>query len=435
MRAKIFGTLMFLGTTVMAGPPAPVTDADYVPTDMEQVRLGQMLFYDPILSGNRNISCATCHHPKFGTGDGVALSLGEGGQGLGPDRVANPDNMPEQRIPRNAPALFNLGAREFTVLFHDGRIEVDADKPGGIRTPMGAEMNQGFASLLSAQTMFPVLSADEMAGHYSENEISKAVRQGRITGPDGAWDLLAARVRDTPGYAPLIGAAFPDVDGFGFTHISDAVAAFMAFEWRSDTSPFDAFLRGGAPLGDAAVAGMELFYGEAKCGDCHSGSFQTDHSFHAMGVPQFGPGKAARFENHVRDTGRMRVTGRAEDAYAFRTPSLRNVTATGPWGHTGSHADLAAFIAYHADPASAFDGFDPGSVDLPDLAGADDWRHHNNPTEQALLRSAVVRGSVDLSAGDVASLVAFLDSLTDEAAIKGRLGIPAKVPSGLPVDR
>ncbi|MEM9638463.1 MAG: cytochrome-c peroxidase, partial [Pseudomonadota bacterium] len=170
----------------MAEMPAPVTDADFMPLDPAQVRLGQMLFYDPILSGNRNISCATCHHPKFATADGVALSLGEGGIGLGPERRASADNTPEQRIPRNAPALFNLGAREFTVMFHDGRIEVDPSKPGGLRTPLGAEMTEGFANLLSAQTMFPVLSADEMAGHYSENDVSQAVRQGRITGPGGA---------------------------------------------------------------------------------------------------------------------------------------------------------------------------------------------------------------------------------------------------------
>ncbi|WP_300036669.1 cytochrome c peroxidase [uncultured Roseobacter sp.] len=423
------------GSAAVAGPPVAVTDADYGPVDMAQVRLGQMLFYDPLLSGNRNISCATCHHPKFGTADGVALSLGEGGIGLGPERRPDPDNMPEQRIPRNAPALFNLGAREFTVLFHDGRIEADAGKPGGIRTPMGAEMNSGFASLLSAQTMFPVLSADEMAGHYSENEISKAVRQGRITGSGGAWDLLSTRVQETPGYAPLVTAAFPDEEDFGFTHISDAIAAFMAFEWRSDTSPFDAHLRGEQALQGTAAAGMDLFYGSAGCADCHSGPFLTDHSFHAMGVPQFGPGKAARFEQHVRDTGRMRVTGRVEDAYAFRTPSLRNVAATGPYGHTGSHADLRGFLAYHADPATAFDGYDPATVRLPDLPGVSDWRHIDDPAAQASLKASVTAPARPLSDTDLDRLIAFLGSLTDETAIQGRLGIPDAVPSGLPIDR
>ena len=118
--------------------------------DMDKVRLGQLLFYDPILSGNQNISCGTCHHPRFGTSDGVSLSLGEGGIGLGPERTPDPNNMPEQRLPRNAPGLWNLGASEFTVFFHDGRLETDPDQPFGIRTPLGAEMTQGFQSALAA---------------------------------------------------------------------------------------------------------------------------------------------------------------------------------------------------------------------------------------------------------------------------------------------
>ncbi|WP_187428825.1 hypothetical protein ROLI_017280 [Roseobacter fucihabitans] len=430
----IFSAAVF-GAAACAELPAPITDGDYMDVEQAQVRLGQMLFYDPILSGNRNISCATCHHPKFATADGVALSLGEGGIGLGPQRHASVDNTPEQRIPRNAPALFNLGAHEFTRMFHDGRIEVDPSKPGGLRTPMGAEMTQGFANLLSAQTMFPVLSPDEMAGHYSENDISQAVRQGRITGPGGAWDKLSARVSDTPGYAPLIAQAFPDARHLSFTDISDAIAAFVAFEWRSDTSPFDAYLRGTAQMPAPAKLGMALFYGDAGCGTCHGGKFQTDHGFHVMGVPQFGPGKAARFESHARDRGRMRVTGRAADAYAFRTPSLRNVALTGPYGHTGSHADLAAFIRDHASPAQALARFDPAAVILPDLPEAQDWRHIEDPVEQAALRAAIQIAPVALTPADIAALVAFLEQLSDPQALEGRLGIPQAVPSGLPIDR
>ena len=95
----------------------------------------------------------------------MSLSLGEGGIGLGPDRRADPENLPEQCLPRNAPALWNLGVAEFRVMFHDGRLEDHPGFPGGIRTPLGEDMVQGFDDALAAQAMFPVLSADEMAGH------------------------------------------------------------------------------------------------------------------------------------------------------------------------------------------------------------------------------------------------------------------------------
>ena len=94
--------------------PPPLSDADFAPVSPQKSRLGQLLFYDPILSGNRNISCATCHHPLAGTGDALSLPLGEGAIGLGTSRGIG--SGVEERVPRNAPALWNLGARR-----HHGR--------------------------------------------------------------------------------------------------------------------------------------------------------------------------------------------------------------------------------------------------------------------------------------------------------------------------
>lgn len=420
----------------MAGPlPDPVTDDSYRPVNLAEAQLGQLLFYDPILSGNENIACGTCHHPDLGTADGLALSFGDGGIGVGPARKADPDNMPEQRIPRNAPALFNLGAHEFTVMFHDGRIEVDPDRPGGLRTPMDADMVTGFASLLSAQTMFPVLSRDEMAGGHRENAIGRAVRQGLIAGEGGAWDMIADRVAALPAYADQFVVVYPHIetpDDITFADISNAIAVFMEHEWRSDTAPFDAMLRGERELPPLAAAGMDLFYGDAGCASCHSGPFQTDHRFHAMGTPQLGPGKAATFEDHTRDEGRFRVTGDPADLYAFRTPSLRNVTMTAPYGHAGAHADLAEFIAFHADPVAGLAVFDVTGVTLPAFA-VDDYAVMHDPVQVAAIANAVTVGPVQLTQDDIAALVAFLEALTDPVAFVGRMGVPETVPSALPV--
>jgi cytochrome c peroxidase len=328
-------------------------------------------------------------------------------------------------------------------MFHDGRIEVDETRASGLRTPLDYDMVGGFANLLSAQNMFPVLSPDEMAGHYGENEISTAVRQGLITGPGGAWGLIAGRVATIPEYAEMFNAVYPEIAegrAIAFTDISNAIAAFVAFEFRSDDSPFDRHLWGEPTLDEHELAGKFLFYGEAGCAACHAGPFLTDHRFHAMGQPQLGPGKAERFESHQRDIGRKRVTGEAADAYAFRTPSLRNVTRTGPWGHAGAFSDLRAFLVHHLDPLAGLDRYVPQAT-LPAFEPArPDWTIMETPAERVAIAAAAAAAAVDrpeinLTDDEIDQLLAFLDSLTDESALAGRLGIPDSVPSGLPIDR
>lgn len=397
--------------------------------DLGRIELGWRLFYDPIISGNQAVSCATCHHPDLGTSDGVSLALGDGGLGLGPERKIDPKNLPEERIPRNAPGLWNLGATEFTRFFHDGRLELDPSQSNGIRTPLGADMTQGFASPLAAQAMFPVLSGDEMAGHYSENDISRAVRQGLLAQPGGAWDKIAARVAAIPEYADGFDAIAPD-EPITFTRIANVIADFIAFEWRADASPFDLAMQGEATLSAPAQAGLDLFYGKADCATCHSGWLQTDHDFHAIAMPQFGPGKAARFEDHARDEGRFRVTGDPDDAYAFRTPSLRNVTLTAPYGHDGAFATLEAVIRHHLDPVASLRNYDIGQAILPNLPHAEDVAVLSSAEELDAIAAANDLAPASLEDDEIASLIAFLETLEDRAT---RLGVPESVPSGLPV--
>lgn len=434
MRQLLTTALALLPLAVSAAD-LPKPDAVFPEQDEAELRLGWQLFYDPILSGNRSVSCATCHHPDLGTSDGLSLGLGDGATGLGTSRVIDAANPPEQRIPRNAPALWNLGATEFTVFFHDGRLEDDPARPSGIRTPLGAEMEMGFTNALAAQAMFPVLSGDEMAGHYSENDVAQAVRLGRLTGDGGAWDILAKRVEAIPVYR----AAFDEVVGVDtpihFTHIANAMAAFITFEWRADQSPFDAFLRDGTPLAPEAAAGMDLFYGKAQCSTCHSGLFQTDHDFHAIAMPQIGPGKAARFERHNRDVGRGRVTGNEEDFYAFRTPSLRNITETAPYGHAGAYASLEDAVRHHLDPVAALQRYSIEKAVLSEGSFTNDTALMDQTSEVAAVAAASTLQPVDLTDQEVSELLAFLGALTDYDSLKGRLGVPATVPSGLPVDR
>ena len=417
------------------GLPAPLSDADFRPINPAEAELGWLLFYDPVLSGNRDTACATCHHPAFGTSDGVSLGLGTRARGLGPGRVADPARPPVHRVPRNAPALFNLGAWEVETFFHDGRVAVDPQAPGGFASPVGAALPARLAGPLAVQAIFPLVAPEEMAGEAADNPVGRAVAEDRLAGPDGAWELLVQRVVAIPGYAARLNMLHPEIaEGARPADIADignALAAFMALEWRSDTSPFDAHLRGQAPLTGAAAQGMALFYGDAGCAACHAGPLLTDHGFHAMGQPQLGPG--TRADGH--DIGRAMVTGDGRDLYAFRTPSLRNVTLTGPWGHAGAFDDLGAYLQHHADPVAGVLRYAPQVV-LPPLAGVQDWPVMEDPLGPALIAAAA---GVDaprrvLSAGEATALLAFLDALEDPEAVTGIFGIPDAVPSGLAVD-
>lgn len=93
---------------------ASVDPGDVLPMSHPKVQLGQALFFDKEISGDRDIACATCHHPTLGAGDGLALSIGVGGDGLGTER-----SLGEGRgfIPRNAPEIFNRGSAEWTTMF------------------------------------------------------------------------------------------------------------------------------------------------------------------------------------------------------------------------------------------------------------------------------------------------------------------------------
>jgi cytochrome c peroxidase len=175
-----------------------------------------------------------------------------------------------------------------------------------------------------------------------------------------------------------------------------------------------------------------VFYGEGQCATCHSGPFQTDHSFHAIGLPQLGPGKEA---GSYADKGRIAVTGAPEDRYRFRTPSLRNVTLTAPYGHNGAYAELEAMVRHHLRPIRSLAQYDRNQARLHDVAlNTDDWGAMSDMDEVMRIAEATEIMPVDLSDQQVRDLLAFLAALTDPAAVTGRLGAPTMVPSGLPLD-
>ena len=420
-----------------AGTPG-LDDRHFHPVNPKAVEVGRLLFFDPILSGNQNIACATCHHPKHGTSDGLSLGLGEGGSGLGPARSAGSGNARiRKRIPRNAPGLWNLGAREIRVLLHDGRVSVSNLHGNGFDTPAAEDLPDGLSTVLAAQALLPVTSEFEMVGQREDNDIAKASRRRLSEG----WKAIADRVRAIPEYASRLREAYPELvvgEEIGIRHIANALADFVNFEFRSFDSAYDHFLAGDTgALGPQQIRGMDLFFGKAGCSACHSGRLLSDQDFHALALPPFGPGRTRLFDPYARDVGRMGESDRIEDAYRFRTPMLRNVALTAPYGHNGAYRDLHDIVRHHLDPIASLDNWSPGNALLPaaDWLAATDFVVFDDRLEMDRLRSRVDIRPISLSETEIDDLVAFLHALTGTTSIDGRLGIPDRVPSGLEIDR
>ena len=418
--------------------PKPIMDSDYRPVSATRAKLGQLLFYDPILSGNQNISCGTCHHHNHATSDGLSLPVGEGGKGLGPERtVGANETLIKFRVPRNSQSLFNLGAYEFTALFNDGRVELNPEKVHGIDTPADDDLPPGLSNILAAQAMFPVISETEMLGDGDENELASAFRYE----VEDVWPLLAKRIARVPEYQKLFKETYLDVttaNDITMVHIANALSDFIAFEWRSHDSPFDSYLNGNTnALNEIETKGMQLFYGEAGCHGCHSGKFQTDHNFHAIAMPQLGLIRTRRFDPVVRDMGRVNQSDKLEDSYKFRTPSLRNIAQTAPYGHSGAFATLEAVVWHHLNPRESFLNYDRSQAILPHHPRLSnlDFLVLQNDREINRLLDANELPPMKLGSSEVEALIAFLKTLSDEKSLRGNLGIPEKVPSGLPVDR
>ncbi|NHZ71664.1 MAG: cytochrome-c peroxidase [Aquificales bacterium] len=395
------------------------------------VNLGRNLYFDNILSGNKDVSCATCHLPEVGTGDGLPLSIGTGGtNGLGPERELGNGRF---LVPRNAPDVFNRGAAEWQTMFWDGRVAISPR--GYYKTPEGDDLPGGLYSLLAAQAMFPVTSADEMRGLPGDITVTgEANELANIPDEDthAIWDGLMDRVLAYPEYEALFATVYPDIpiSELGFQHAANAIGAYEAEAFACTGNAWHTYLNGDlTAISEDAKKGALLFYGKAGCVNCHSGPLFTDQMYHNIAAPQLGPGKT---DDTLLDNGRFLETGRPEDQFAFRTPSLLNVTATGPWLHNGAYSELTAVINHHQNPESALKNYDPAAHLPPYL-------HATVQDDDAIIKSLLATVDAQLaptrrlSPMEVQYLIAFLETLTDPIVEEMEDVAPTAVPSGLPV--
>jgi cytochrome c peroxidase len=398
----------------------PLPRAPYVRPAL--ARLGQALAFDKILSGNRDISCTTCHLPQFATGDGRSLSVGQGATGIGPARQL-PSGI---FIPRNAPPLFNIGAMRH--LFWDGRVEIGSH--GHLNTPAGPQLSRQMRRVLeygpaSAIGLFPVANRDEMRANTG-NELAAIPDEDN----PAIWAALMRRLGKIPEYRRMFENAYPGqrFERMTFAHASNAIGAFLVDKLTFANTPWDRFLAGrDNALTPKQLAGAQTFL-TLKCSLCHNGSTFSDEKFHDVAMAQVGPGKG-NGPSLRDDFGRMNITGIESDRYLFRTTPLRNVELTGPFGHDGAISTLQAFVEHYSESDLKLLAFDPMQLE-PALRST----LLPNTTDILAQRDTLLKGVV-LTPVLVEQLMDYMSALTDDKARNLAHLTPERVPSGLPVDR
>lgn len=273
------------------------------PMTLEGVQLGRRLFYDPILSADSTMSCASCHLPQGSFTDNKALSTGI-------DGIAGR---------RSSMSLLNI-AYANNGLFWDGR-----------------------AATLEAQALMPVEDPVEM--HHT-------------------WPNLVEQLREHPDYPALFRQAFGIDNCCGITEelTAKALAQFERILISSGTSKYDQFVLGDPDaLDDMELDGKLMFFDEgqdvnlpdAQCFHCHGSITLTGNNYFNNGLDS-----VASIDDFI-DKGRGEVSGNRTDNGKFRTPTLRNIALTAPYMHDGRFPTLEAVLDHYSGNGKGVSNEDP----------------------------------------------------------------------------
>ncbi|NND33679.1 MAG: hypothetical protein HKN76_13910 [Saprospiraceae bacterium] len=269
-------------------PQMPVPPEN--PTTVEGIELGRRLFYDPILSADFTMSCASCHLPKGNFTDNLAVSDGiDGISGR-----------------RSSMSLLNIGFAD-QGLFWDGR-----------------------AATLEDQALLPVEDTIEL---------------------HNTWPEVVARLQEHKDYPLLFRKAFGINHAGEITKelAARAIAQFERSLVSSGNSKFDRFFRGEVELNDEEYLGYVLFFDldadipDAECGHCHNAPLFTVNDYFNNGIENVAD------LNSFPDRGRGEVTGDQFHNGQFRAPTLRNITLSAPYMHDGRFASLDEVLNHYND--------------------------------------------------------------------------------------
>ncbi|MES2629166.1 MAG: cytochrome c peroxidase [Bacteroidota bacterium] len=272
----------------------------------QQAELGKLLFFDPILSGNNERSCASCHNPQLGFAESLKTSRA----------------FDSGDLQRNAPSLLNVAYQR--AFFYDGRVEQ-----------------------LEEQVLHVVHNRKEMGSSLDE---------------------CARKLNQSEEYRKLFGTAFSSTADITPFQVQKALAEYEK-TLRSFNSRFDRFLAGDSKaIGHRERNGYNVFAGKALCGSCHffplfNGTvppFYADSEYEVIGVPE---NSGALTLN--QDIGRLQVTGLEEQRGAMKTPSVRNVEVTAPYMHNGCFSTLEDVVDFYHKGGGKGQGFEVNNQTLP----------------------------------------------------------------------
>ncbi len=331
--------------TLSALGPLPEAPDNRWADDDAAASLGKALFFDPALSRNGNISCASCHQPEKYFTDGLPQSVA-----LGTTR-------------RNSPSIPNALYGPWQ--FWDGR--ADSLWSQALK-PLEDDNEHGINRIAVAQ-----LIADKYAKEFTEI-FGDEQRLADIR-------ALAIDANKTPVVSPDQSAAVNKV----FSHVGKAIMAYERKLTLTD-SKFDRFVQaletnaGNAlaqsTFNETEIAGLRLFMGKGNCASCHNGPLFTNFEFHNIGAPEpditdVDLGRYAGVETlrssefnclsvysdavpEQCDEMNFLKTQGPELVGAFKTPSLRNVSQTAPYMQSGQLATLADVVAHYNSPVPPY---------------------------------------------------------------------------------
>jgi cytochrome c peroxidase len=396
--------------------------------DKKLADIGRLLWFDTIGGLNDDNTCAGCHSPTNGFGDTQSIAIGIESNGIvGPDRTG-PRNQRRTPMAINSAFFPNLmWNSRFSSLSND-----PFDNSAGFQfPPPEGLLLSDLPHLLTAQAFIPPTERNEAAGFVFPGD-NFDIR-----------DEVLRRLNGIQDYRKLFGDVFREVrDGspITFERFGKAIAEFE-FTLTFADAPIDKFARGqkNAMTGDEKKGAL-LFFGKARCVECHSVSGQSNEMFsdfkdHVIGIPQVAPAVTnSVFDGPGanEDFGLEQITGDANDRYRFRTSPIRNVALQPAFFHNGAFTDLEAAVRHHLDVFSSALNYTPTSQNLDaDLTGP------TGPIQPVLARvDPILATPIQLTEQEIGQLVGFVrNGLLDPRARPENLRklVPGSVPSGRPV--